>query len=128
MISIRYTLTRSLAGMPGTAVVQTRHVQAEEAGDALVADVKAALKAWGPEEIGDETRFSLDSARHVHLGVETFPCRRRVLRRAGERAWPDRHATPGSYVPSQKAAYFLLTEGACVARMSPFTGITVTRF
>ena len=130
MISIRYSLSRSLAGMEGTAVVQARHVVADTIEDALAEDARAALRAWGPEEVGDETRFSLDSARHSHLGMETFPCRRRTLRRAGERAWPwvPSLAARSEVEPHKRVAFFLLREGGCVARVSPFFGVMVSRF
>lgn len=130
MISISYDLTVHYSGAKDGEVSASRNVLSAEPEKALAEDVHAMLRSWRPEEPGDMLRLALREAWHVHLGVHTFPCRGRLLRRAADRIWP---VDPGTGLRSSDApvearlAHHLLAHGEAVARMSPFVGLVASR-
>lgn len=131
MISIRYHAVLTLPdGQTGPRATY-RHVLAEHLEEALANDVHDLLRqGWRPEENGDELRLTLESARHQHLGVETFHCKARLLRRAADRIWPVDPVTKlrrSDVSVEAKLAHFLLDRGLAFARISPFLGLSASR-
>lgn len=130
MISIRYDMTLVYAKSGGQGVSARRGITSAEPEKALADDIQLVLHRWAPQEEGEELRLYLGGAWHVHLGVHTFPCQDRLLRRAADRIWP---VDPGTQLRASDApvqnrlAHHLLKHGKAFARISPFTGLTASR-